>query len=792
MVIKRHLFLEGEKIEKTNYQRGLPSILEQIRDSAVKQLDSLLLEMFDNADDVLFDLADKAHSDTEQSMYFNSMRELRIKRKGMERLFSQSLKNTFHKLQFIEKPPEESNLQELNAQSLSLVHEDELEEDLAFDSMVTKANSHYVAYLIPIVTRMDTLLANHRIDKSNNPINPKSICESFHLASKQLELEIKPKLVLFKLFDRMVISKLDKLYKEVNGYLINEGVLPDLTGYGSVQKKPSLQKRAAADNWQQNENAVTHGADSGADFLGELRSLLSRQASSTQTSSTQTNNESLTDVVDNLQLVKALSALQEGSEQHPVTEHSYFPVSELRNQLEAVLPISTPVSRHTVGQVNDDIINVISMLFDFILDDKNLPDEFKILISRLQIPVLKVAVIDTTFFSKGSHPARKLLNEMAHAGVGWTEDSETGVFGLRAKVEKIVTHIIDEFDDDAALFTEALDEFNDFIKIHRKRISLLEKRMQEAEEGKAKAESARTHAEDALKKIVDNHQLPEVAHKIIFDVWQNVMSLTYLREGNKSEAWQQNIKVAKDLMNSLTVPRTNQLKESLEKNITKLADHIKSGLDSVGYSEFESQDLLGSLEQLHTKVLSGEEVLITLPQENNLVADTETPDEASLPNVDDLSIELTKIENENKEQGKTLLLDEPVSQKKEVAIDADSKDSQDLGSYFDSSLVDNGSMYEDDEIMQLVDELQAGSWFELNLDGKTTRVKLAAIISVVGKYLFVNNTGKKVAEYSRLELILEFRRNKIVQLDDGSLFDRALKSIVSDFRIQKQYRDSGF
>ncbi|MFO5736581.1 DUF1631 family protein, partial [Klebsiella pneumoniae] len=57
-----------------------------------------------------------------------------------------------------------------------------------------------------------------------------------------------------------------------------------------------------------------------------------------------------------------------------------------------------------VGQVDDDVINLVSMLFEFILDDRTLPDSLKALIGRMQIPMLKVALLDKTFFRRGSRP----------------------------------------------------------------------------------------------------------------------------------------------------------------------------------------------------------------------------------------------------------------------------------------------------------------------------------------------------------------------------------------------------
>ena len=47
----------------------------------------------------------------------------------------------------------------------------------------------------------------------------------------------------------------------------------------------------------------------------------------------------------------------------------------------------------TLDQAGDMTLDIVAMLFDYILDDKNLPDPVRMLIGRLQIPVLKVALI---------------------------------------------------------------------------------------------------------------------------------------------------------------------------------------------------------------------------------------------------------------------------------------------------------------------------------------------------------------------------------------------------------------
>ena len=66
----------------------LPVPLLQVRDQAALQLRQGLQALFDNADDTLFEMADKAPDRFEQNLYFEAMRDLRLKRKASSAAFS--------------------------------------------------------------------------------------------------------------------------------------------------------------------------------------------------------------------------------------------------------------------------------------------------------------------------------------------------------------------------------------------------------------------------------------------------------------------------------------------------------------------------------------------------------------------------------------------------------------------------------------------------------------------------------------------------------------------------------
>ena len=85
-----------------------------------------------------------------------------------------------------------------------------------------------------------------------------------------------------------------------------------------------------------------------------------------------------------------------------------------------------------------------------------------------------------------------------------------------------------------------------------------------------------------------------------------------------------------------------------------------------------------------------------------------------------------------------------------------------------------------------MDSLHTGSWLEFSQNEQDKlRCKLAAIIKSTQRYIFVNRSGVKVLEKTRMSLGLEFKNNNVVLLDNALLFDRALESVIGNLRRLK-------
>lgn len=508
----------------------LPVILVQVRDKAALQLKQALQALFDNADDTLFEMADRATSNLEQNAFFEAMRDLRLKRKSIERVYLQKVFEEFSALNQVQSGKSVPTLDTVSFDSLSLVQNEELEESVAVDAMVARVMSRDASALAHLSTRLNTLVGR-KVDEKSNPLAPRPLTSAFLDACQVLGVEIKVKLIILKLFEKYVLAHCDQLYAEANQILVAAGVLPELKS-ALPRRQPAVRPEAVRDaGTLQAQAALLDGGQQ--EVFGALQELLAQVRDNPSFYRRETPENAAP--ISSNDLMRLLSHLQ----QHlPGPGAAEFDVRDGVDQLLQRVSHKSGRSR-VVGQVDDDVINLVSMLFEFILDDRTLPDSLKALIGRMQIPMLKVALLDKTFFSRGSHPARRLLNEIASASLGWAEHNDARRDSLYQKIEQVVMRLLNDFVDDPAIFAELLEDFIAFTGDERRRSELLEQRTRDAEEGRAKAELARQDVEQVLNQRLLGKVLPEVVVRLLRDAWSKVMLLICLKHGKASAEWRE-------------------------------------------------------------------------------------------------------------------------------------------------------------------------------------------------------------------------------------------------------------
>ncbi|MEG0243698.1 MAG: DUF1631 domain-containing protein [Pseudomonas sp.] len=692
----------------------LPVVLLQVRDKAALQLRQGLQGLFDNADDTLFEMADKAFERCDQNLYFEAMRDLRLKRKSIERGFLDTFYGTFASIGKLDP------LGGLDGGE-STGNKSQRERASALDGMVARVLSRDGVALQQLGLRLQALL-DRPVGEQQNPVGPAALCGYFLEAGRNLGVGLRVKLVLLKLFERYVLRDVDVLYAEANQLLAAAGVLPELQP--APRRRAEDRRMSAGRRSASLEAQGQVGADSaGQAYFASLQTLLAPARGQ---------------IAPRLQAVAAARPISTADLLRLLATQAADDF-ELGQQLEQLLLRVSVRSgtRRRIATADEDMINLVGLLFEYIHNDDNLPASLRALIARLHIPLLKVALLDKGLFSRASHPARRLLNEIAGAAIGWEKGGEGLRDSLHVRVERIIQRLLNDFTEDPSLFAELLDDFIAFSQDERRRNELLEQRTRDAEEGRARTLQARQQVQHVLNQRLRGRVLPQVVVQMLVQAWSQVMLLAWLKQGEGSQAWHNALATLDALLASIAPHHGPQACEQLLQALPGLLKALREGLAGVALDSTATRDFFLQLEQLHLRACSTSQ---------GPLADDHPELEAVLV-AEDIVLALAE---------------EPACAPLHVADGHASEQRQ-------------------------VQRLRIGTWVEVFDEDQPLRCKLVARIDSSDRLVFANRTGMKVREWNIGSLALAMQRGEVRVLDDGLLFERALEAVLEGLR-QRQVR----
>lgn len=735
-------------------------LLKRVRSTALERIQALVATLFENVDDALFDLAGRAESNAAQTQFFDGMREVRRKRQLVERKFQEQLTSQFNDFAAGELEPARPDVAPGDADGgLSLIDNHALEESLAVSSMVAKAENRLHGHLYTVNQRLSVIRGGSGVENATNPIGPAQLGEAFRIAIGELDLEnnVPVKLIIYKLFDRYVMAGLESLYDEVNAGLVRSGVLPQIRPRMAGGRSPRP-AGAVAPGHDADSSHPADGDDRAEahelqqELYSQLRGLLAgRHVHSGHGGSAHASQHDAP-TFGPTELLSALSILQAQnlSHQAPSTAESTQQVKQ--ELIEQVRKLAGSGSGNRVSSADEDTIDLVGMLFEFIVADRNLPSRIQALLGRLQIPYLKIAILDKHLFAQKNHPARRLLEALASAGVGWSEEGDREGQLIR-HIESAVNTILNDFDEDLTLLDEQLAQFNAFLEQYRRRADLAEQRTAESARGREKLLDARKRAGNEILQRIGEHQLPPVIHRVLTRPWANYLVLTLLRKGDESDEWQRALRFVDEFVWSAQAKLEEDDRKRLRALLPHLEQALRAGLATVAYHENDLQKLMQELRQLYQGLLHGSEPGELITAQELVQAHGNDAVEADSAAQQGAAAHSPVEEIILQPPGSELVEDTPP----------------------DAAL--------DDEHLDAARAISVGTWVEfVDAEGNRERAKLSWISPISSKYLFVNQRGLKVCDKTVAMLAAELRSGSTVIMEEVPLFDRALDAIVERLR----------
>ncbi|MBB5213269.1 DUF1631 domain-containing protein [Microbulbifer hydrolyticus] len=756
--------LQGVYKERREAKRAssLPASVTAVRDKAQALLAEQAKLLFAKVDDSLFAMAEKAHGQDEQDGLFQALRLLRVERRKVVERFADNIGQAFH----VRETSADEKDDPYSADNLSLVHNDDLEQLVAVDTMVASAKRDFAEPLTEISLRLNTLLSVKIYDK-NNPVGPDAICDAFVEACRPLEMHVRARLTLLKKFEQHVMANLGNVYDHCNDLLVEHGVLPSL----KQQRRAARQQRPVPQGPTPQSPGAQGGQPSG-----------STQATYSSAGSTPASGHGLVPLGSGVAPMPAHDLLS-----HLGALQSHLPNSYEGGEIQ-LLNINSLLQQRLVDvrqsasltKMDSDIIKLVEMLFSFILEDRNLAEPIKTQLGRLQLPLLKVAIADKSFFSKGGHPARKLLNELADAATGWQAKDRYESDPLFKKTSEVVARVLSEFDQDINIFSTLLESFREFILRERKRAEKLERRIVDEADGKAKTQAARARVAAVMDALMAERDLPPVVSEWLEKVWSNMLFLTCIKEGTDSESWSRDVRTARDLVWSVHAPMPDSRKQLLGL-LPTLQERLKAGVEAVSLNTFDARRMFTGLKEVYRERFA---LAQRITEERSRKARDEVREEVRSKQAEAVTSQVERPAAERAIPEDTAA--EQVQRAEPVVELPQMEELEQVVAEAELAVEASGdveALPENDLHWQQTFRLAQGSWFELKRgDEEQFRCRLAAVIKDIDQFIFVNRNGAKVAEFTRIELAHALRNAQLMPLDDGMLFERALQSVIGTVR----------
>lgn len=739
-------------------------MLTECRDQLVDSLCSWLQGVSTPVSEELFVLADSTRDRLLQTRYLDLRADIEKDWPHLVETFRRNLSAEAERLQ--DRGAQSGDKSDVpleipDFEGLQLLDDADLSEHIVIREFSAQISETCDEELYTLNRRVAALLGRDEgQDAPDNPLAPPAICQALSDSCEAIGADAESRLILLRRLERHLHTTLPGVYREINNYLIERGILPDLKRTYRRNWPGGASPNAASPAAPAFESTQTQGvppaAVSSESILDALQRLaLARAAQGTLgafpggipasggaspggfiPSGLGTGEAPSFDPAAVSRLL--LSSLNE--RQHLAAD----PGAIITNQVKLVRDSEEAKQANGLEAVTMDIV---AMLFDFIFDDARIPLSIKALISRLQIPVLKVAMLNPGFFGDRQHPTRRFLASISGIAIRWgSAVDESDPFYV--KLSELVDRIQSEFEDDIEIFGKTVDELESFVD---------EREAEENDTALAAANVVIQHeieaeawerAQQAVRRFLKSSQQPAVVATFLEEHWAAVLQRVATGDGETEADWASAMDVMNDLAWSIIPKKSPDDRLKLISLLPRLLATLNKGLDRIDVGAAQRSAFFDALVKYHSAALKGEAV-------EGPSAETQPPappDDASHaappPSEGDLLV-MRSVDNGVQVEEVILVGASPVWR--------------------------SG----DRDIFQQVNELQRGAWVEfIDEEGKTSRERLNWISPQRGILLFSNHRSAKAISIAPDALARQIRDGKAAIVREEAIFERALNGAL--------------
>jgi hypothetical protein len=698
-------------------------------------LEPLLHNVLDDLEHELFRIAEQSSGGQAQHEAMEALKEIKRSRPRFQSRLMALLERRFAGCGVPQAEISRANGGP-TSENLALVDPREFDETMALDDLSTRTELHAGNAIFDLCHRYAVLLAAPPLENEALPPGPHVLAAVLGEAAADLGLQREHRLLFYRLCDRRLFGAAESFYGRLNEHLKASGILPDLRSYlpkrAASNSRPAPTEPSSAATETRSEAAgpiapVTNYTPPPSPRMHELHAMLDarRRALHPEAEAAAAQSAELASMPELQEALAALQALPSRKTSGPQTGE------RLQGDLMTQLRRASPHGTVQLQPEHRDALDLVGLLFDQLLTETRTQGIAQQLLSNLQVPLLRVALSDSDFFTVRNHPARRLLNLVLETANLWLDRSDDHFdTTLNQRLQRAVERVASDFQGDIGVIEREANDLDSHLRLITRRAEIAERRQVEAAQGRDRLRAARTTAAAAIGKRIAGHKTTPLIRALLENAWTDALTLTLLREGENSEAYRRRLAAADQLLGS-----------SVERDDTRLAADLNHGLTQVGLQAAEADQIT--------------RYALDMPQRSAAQAATPPPSQTEL---------LIRLKSRHKhgEDEATAAAPADLASRKLPLTPSERR------------------------ALETLKKLEFGSWLEftVNQQGQKVARKLAWHNPVSGRCLLVNARGAAAPERTLEQIARMMARGQVRLLprQDGGMIDRAWTALVAGLR----------
>jgi len=706
--------------------------------------------------DMLMERAGRSDIRDEQQLFLEARQLLITGRADLMSGFESRLRGSIED-QVSGRAAERADFSKADASKLALVDLDSIDLSVVVGNIVRAMENACHEELVTLNRGIGHLLGRSVLESAQNPLGPATIVNAFAEALDKQAAEARVKFQVLKELNVAPLREFANIYADVNRHLANLRIIPPGSGRHALTRSRDHRRRRATDDKPEASQpapetdvmamfrrAAAHG---GFPLSGHPPPPSRVYPALPPTPSGYVPGAP---IVATPGLREGLTRLQGGETQFDV-EGMHVAFSGIPQGTQNVLRnLQESQLGQRANQLEAMTIEMVAMLFDFIFETRDLPDGIKALLARLQIPVLKVAMLDGAFFAKKTHPSRLLVNALASAGLGWSpamgQDDP-----LYRTIERIVRRIVDGFGDNLAIFDELRAELEAFLASEERSAEENFSATADAINEGDRRDLASVIAKSEIERRIESYPIPRFLAQFLRSKWQGSLEGVYLRDGDESETWSSSVATLEDLVWSVQPKRTPEDRKHLIALLPSLLKRLATALPLDRWQGTEREAFMANLVEAHAAAVKPGFASVASPT-------------AAVAEAAKAEAQVAKAAGDVEAAARAEALALAMAPAEPAGVEA-------------------GPDVLEDEYLEIARSLDRGTWVEFeDEDGALSFAKLAWISPLRGTYLFTNRTGQKAVSMTAEALADQFRANRARLVEAEPLIDRALTSVITELQ----------